>query len=67
MKLKTFYFQYLKVLKRFLTKNHTRAQEIPEFKLTKPRKSFSFEPYINLGLGSKWIISITSLEVYIFF
>ena len=46
------------------TQTHRKAQDTLEFKLTKPRENISFNPSINLGLDSKWMIRLTSLEVY---
>ena len=35
-----------------------------EFKLTKPKQTFHFKPFLNLGLDSNWMIGLISLEVY---
>ena len=43
---------------------HTKPQETLEFKFTKPRETYSFKPFINLGLDSKWIVGLTSIEIY---
>ena len=42
--------------------NHTKPEEIIEFKLIKPRDTFSFKPLISIE-GS-WMIRLTSLEFY---
>ena len=43
---------------------HTKPQGTLEFRLIKPRWSFSLKPSLALGLDVKWMIEITSLEVY---
>ena len=40
----------------------TRRQETFEFKLNKPRESFSFIPPINLVAEGKWFLAVTSFE-----
>ena len=58
----------LSITKNYQThihQTHTKPQETLEFKLIKPRKTFSSELSINLGLDSKWMVGLTSLEVYI--
>ena len=44
--------------------NYAKPQETIEFKLTKPRETFSFEPSINVDLDSNWLVGLTNLEVY---
>ena len=41
---------------------HTKPEETMEFKLTKPRETFLFNPPISID-GS-WMIGLTSLEAY---
>ena len=48
-----------------IEQTHTRAGETLEFKLIKPREIFSFRTPSNLGLDSKWMIVLTTLEVYL--
>ena len=43
---------------------HTKPRETLEFELTEPRKTFCFKPYINLGVDSKGMMGLTSLDVY---
>ena len=43
---------------------HSKPQKTLEFKFTQPMGTFQYKPSINLGLGSNWMIVITSLEVY---
>ena len=40
----------------------SKPQETPEFKMTKQKESFSFD--IPLELPEKWMMGVTSLEVY---
>ena len=47
-----------------IKQTHTKPQETHEFKLTKPRESFSFKPSCNLSLESNRNIGLTSLGVY---
>ena len=61
MRHKTYYFQYLKIVKRLLNK-FIEMQKTLEFKLTKPRETFHFNPPILIE-GSR-VIGLTSLEVY---
>ena len=44
---------------------HSKPKETLEFKLTKPRKTFSVKPSILLALDSNWMIGLTNSEVYI--
>ena len=47
-----------------LTKQiNTKPQETLDIQLTQPREVFSCTPSIILGLGTKWMIGFTSLEV----
>ena len=41
---------------------HSKPQETLEFKLIKQKESFSFD--VPLHLYKKWMIEVTSLEVY---
>ena len=41
---------------------HSKPQETLEFKMTKQKESFSFD--IPLILNEKWMMGVTSLEVY---
>ena len=41
---------------------HSKPQEILEFKMTKQKESFSLD--VPLELREKWMIGVTSLEVY---
>ena len=41
---------------------HAKPQETLEFKLTKQKESFSFD--VPLQLNEKWMMGVTSLEVY---
>ena len=43
---------------------HKKHREMLEFKLTQPRELFSYKPSKIIGLDSKWMIGLTSLEVY---
>ena len=43
---------------------HRKAEETLESRLTQPRKTLSFEPFINLGRDFEWMAGLTSLEVY---
>ena len=47
-----------------IKQTHTKPQETLEFKLTKPREIFSFQPSINLGLDTYRMVGLTILEVY---
>ena len=47
-----------------IKQTHIKAQETLEFKVTKPRETFSFTPSINLGCDSEWMIGLTSWEAY---
>ena len=41
---------------------HYKPQETLEFKMTKQKESFSFD--VPLNLEEKWMMGVTSLEVY---
>ena len=41
---------------------HSKPQETLEFKMTKQKESFSFD--VPLQLNEKWMMGVTSLEVY---
>ena len=41
---------------------HSKPQQTPEFKMTKQKESFSFD--VPLQLNEKWMMEVTSLEVY---
>ena len=47
-----------------IDQTYKKAEETLEFKLTKSRESFSFEPPIILGLNSIWMVRLTNLELY---
>ena len=47
-----------------IKQTHRKAEEIIEFKLTKPREVFSFNPSINLGLVSNWMLGLINSEFY---
>ena len=47
-----------------IKQTHTRPQELFEFRLTKPKETFSFPPFFNVGLVCNWMIGLTSFEVY---
>ena len=43
---------------------HRKAEETLEFKITKPKEKFSFQPSIILGTDSNWVRGLISLDVY---
>ena len=45
-----------------IEQTHTKAQETLEFKMTKPRKTFHFNPPIQVK--GDWMLGLTDLEVY---
>ena len=53
-----------KICETLIKQTRRKAEETLEFKLTKPRDTFSFEPSPNLGLDSNWMVGLTSLEVH---
>ena len=46
-----------------IEQTHRKGEETLEFKMTKPREIFHFNPPIQI-IGD-WMIGLTSLEVYI--
>ena len=50
---------------KLIEQTHRNAEETLEFKLTRAREAFSFKPSINLGVDSKRITRLISLEVNI--
>ena len=48
--------------KKIVENTHSKPQETPEFKMTKQKESFSFD--VRLHLNEKWMMGVTSLEVY---
>ena len=50
---------------KLIEQTHRNAEETLEFELTRAREAISFKPSIILGVDSKWIIRLISLEVYI--
>ena len=46
----------------FIHQTHSKPQETLEFKLTRSRKTFHFNPPISIERS--WMIGLTSLEVY---
>ena len=53
-----------KICETLIKQTHWKPRETLEYNVTKPKETLSFNPSINLGLDSKWIIGLTSLEVY---
>ena len=53
-----------KICETLIHQTHTKRQETLEFKLTKPKKTFSLKPSVYLDLDSDWMFGLTSLEVY---
>ena len=49
---------------KLIKQTHTKPEETSEFKLTKSRETFHFNPSINLGLDSNWMIALITLQVY---
>ena len=47
-----------------IKQTHTKPQKTLEFRRTQPRETFSFKPSIILGHGCKWMMGLTSSEVY---
>ena len=56
------FFSITKNCKTIVKQNHRKAEETLEFKLTKSRETFHFNPPISFE-GS-WMIGLTILEVY---
>ena len=50
--------------KTLIKQTHTRAHKTLEFKLTKPRETFSFKPWISIE--GPWLIGLISLEIHNF-
>ena len=48
---------------KIVDNTHSKPQETLEFKMTKQKESFSFD--VPLTLDEKWMMGVTSLEVYI--
>ena len=46
----------------FVENTHSKPQETLEFKMTKQKESFSFD--VPILLPEKWMMGVTSLEVY---
>ena len=59
-----FLFSINKNCETLIEQTHTEPPEILEFKITKPRQTFSLKPSNILGLDSNWMVGLTSLEVY---
>ena len=49
-----------------IKQTHTKPQETHEFKITRPKQTFSFRPSSNLGVVCKKIIGLISLDIYKF-
>ena len=47
-----------------IQQTHREADETLEYKMTKPKENFRFNPPINLGADSDWIIGLITLEIY---
>ena len=47
-----------------IEETHTKPRDTFEFKLIKPKETSSFKPPSIFGPDSKWMIRLTSLEVY---
>ena len=52
-----------KVCETLIKQTQTKPQETLEFKMIKPRKTFHFQPPIQVK--GDWMIGLTDLEVYI--
>ena len=55
-------FSIAKSNQEIVEKTHSKPQETLEFKMTKQKESFSFD--VPLLLPEKWMMGVTSLEVY---
>ena len=53
---------FVKSSQEIVEKTHSKPQETLEFKMTKQKASFSFD--VPLELPEKWMMGVTSLEVY---
>ena len=62
MKQKIWYFQKPKKCEVHVNQTHRKAEETFEFKLTKPRETFLFNPPISIE--GCWTIGLPSLEFY---
>ena len=58
-----FLLSKLKYSETLIEQTHRKAEETLEFKVTKPRKTFHFNPSIQIK--GDWMIGLTDLEVYI--
>ena len=56
------FFSITQNCETFIEQTHRKAEETIEFKPTKPREAFNFQP--TLLIGGTWMIGLTSLEVY---
>ena len=57
-------FSKTKIWETPIDQIHTKPQKTLEFKLIQLRESFSFEPSMTLDLDSRWMIGLTSIEIY---
>ena len=55
---------FAKNCQTLIKQTHSKPQETPEFKLTKTRESFPLKLSLNLSPDTKWMVGLTSLEVY---
>ena len=55
-------FSITKNCETLMKQTHAKRQETPEFKMTKPRETFHFNPPIQIK--EDWIIGLTDLDVY---
>ena len=53
---------FAKSNQNIVEKTHSKPQETLELKMTKQKESFSFD--VSLILNEKWMMGVTSLEVY---
>ena len=53
-----------KICETLIERTHRKAEETLEFKMTKPRETFHFNPPIQHK--GNWMVGLTDLEVYIF-
>ena len=47
-----------------LKQTHTKRQKTFEYKLIKPKETFSFKSSIMLSFDSNWMVGLTSLEIW---
>ena len=59
-----FLFSITKKCETLSRQTHTKPPETLEFKMTKPRETFHFNPPTQIK--EDWMIGLTDLEVYIF-